>query len=158
MCSQIWGIQIFISKQLKTNDLWVCLMKNNMLIIFFTANSNFMSKQLKNTVFINAKRPFSLVFKKHLIITVSKMFRTLFWIGWYCKNPKISDTRKIAVVTLKLKQYCFIQSNWYKGCWRDDKQCRLWSDCSSDQTAPKGAVWSGSTLFAQTCPSENLGK
>ena len=26
-----------------------------------------------------------------------------------------------------------------------------------DQTAPLGAVWSGSTLFAQTCPSENLG-
>ena len=27
-----------------------------------------------------------------------------------------------------------------------------------DQTAPLGAVWSGSTLFAQACPSENLGK
>ena len=26
-----------------------------------------------------------------------------------------------------------------------------------DQTAPLGAVWTGSTLFAQTCPSENLG-
>ena len=26
-----------------------------------------------------------------------------------------------------------------------------------DQTAPLGAVWSGSTLFAQTCLSENLG-
>ena len=26
-----------------------------------------------------------------------------------------------------------------------------------DQTAPWGAVWSGSTLFAQTCLSENLG-
>ena len=26
-----------------------------------------------------------------------------------------------------------------------------------DQTAPVGAVWSGSTLFAQTCLSENLG-
>ena len=25
-----------------------------------------------------------------------------------------------------------------------------------DQTAPLGAVWSGSTLFAQTCLSENL--
>ena len=23
------------------------------------------------------------------------------------KNPKISDTRKIAVITLKLEQYCF---------------------------------------------------
>ena len=27
-----------------------------------------------------------------------------------------------------------------------------------DQTAPLGAVWSGSSLFAQTCLSENLGK
>ena len=26
-----------------------------------------------------------------------------------------------------------------------------------DQTAPLGAVWSGSALFAKTCPSENLG-
>ena len=25
-----------------------------------------------------------------------------------------------------------------------------------DQTAPLGAVWSESALFAQTCPSENL--
>ena len=27
-----------------------------------------------------------------------------------------------------------------------------------DQTAPLGAVWTGSALFAQTCLSENLGK
>ena len=27
-----------------------------------------------------------------------------------------------------------------------------------DQTAPRGAVWSGSALFAQICPSEILGK
>ena len=27
-----------------------------------------------------------------------------------------------------------------------------------DQTAPLGAVWSGSALFAQTCLSENLWK
>ena len=27
-----------------------------------------------------------------------------------------------------------------------------------DQTAPPGAVWSGSALFAQTCLSGNLGK
>ena len=26
-----------------------------------------------------------------------------------------------------------------------------------DQTAPLGAVWSGSALFAQACLSENLG-
>ena len=27
----------------------------------------------------------------------------------------------------------------------------------TDQTAPVGAIWSGSALFAQTCLSENLG-
>ena len=27
-----------------------------------------------------------------------------------------------------------------------------------DQTAPLGAVWSASALFAQACPSKNLGK
>ena len=27
----------------------------------------------------------------------------------------------------------------------------------ADQTAPSRAVWSGSTLFAQVCLSENLG-
>ena len=26
------------------------------------------------------------------------------------------------------------------------------------QTAPLGAIWSWSALFAQACPSENLGK
>ena len=26
----------------------------------------------------------------------------------------------------------------------------------ADHTAPLGAVWSGSALFAQACPSENL--
>ena len=30
-------------------------------------------------------------------------------------------------------------------------------DPDHDQTAPLGAVWSGSALFAQTCVSENLG-
>ena len=34
---------------------------------------------------------------------------------------------------------------------RNGKQWRSWSDCSC------WAVWSGSTLFAQTCLSENLG-
>ena len=27
----------------------------------------------------------------------------------------------------------------------------------ADQTAPLGAIWSASTLFAQTCLSKNLG-
>ena len=31
------------------------------------------------------------------------------------------------------------------------------NNVDSDQTAPLGAVWSGSALFAQACLSENLG-
>ena len=52
-----------------------------------------------------------------------------------------------------------LQSNVSKLCKRNGKQCKPWSDCSSvdpDQTAPLGAVWSGSALFAQACLSENL--
>ena len=33
----------------------------------------------------------------------------------------------------------------------------LANSADPDQTAPLGAVWSGSTLFAQTCLSENVG-
>ena len=31
------------------------------------------------------------------------------------------------------------------------------NSANPDQTAPLGAVWSGSALFAQTCLSDNLG-
>ena len=34
---------------------------------------------------------------------------------------------------------------------------RMANSVDSDQTAPSGAVWSGSTLFTQTYLSENLG-
>ena len=34
---------------------------------------------------------------------------------------------------------------------------RMANSVDPDQTAPRGAVWSGSTLFAQTCLSKNLG-
>ena len=33
---------------------------------------------------------------------------------------------------------------------------RMTNSVDPDQTALLGAVWSGSALFAQTCPSENL--
>ena len=33
---------------------------------------------------------------------------------------------------------------------------RMANSVDPDQTAPLGAVWFGSTLFAQTCLSENL--
>ena len=34
---------------------------------------------------------------------------------------------------------------------------RMANSVDPDQTAPLGAVWSGSALFAQICLSENLG-
>ena len=34
---------------------------------------------------------------------------------------------------------------------------RIANSVDPDQTAPRGAVWSGSTLFAQTCVSETVG-
>ena len=34
---------------------------------------------------------------------------------------------------------------------------RMTNSVDPDQTAPVGAVWSGSTLFAQTCLSKNVG-
>ena len=34
---------------------------------------------------------------------------------------------------------------------------RIANSVDPDQTAPLGAVWSGSALFAQACVSENIG-
>ena len=36
-------------------------------------------------------------------------------------------------------------------------QSEMANSVDPDQTAPLGAVWSGSALFAQVCLSENLG-
>ena len=43
-----------------------------------------------------------------------------------------------------------------KRCRRNSKQCSPWSDCSSSFFTPLGAVWSGSTLFAQTLSVRKL--
>ena len=40
--------------------------------------------------------------------------------------------------------------------WSKDAEV-IANSVDPDQTAPLGAVWSGSTLFAQTSQSENLG-
>ena len=68
----------------------------------------------------------------------------------YCNDPKISDTRKFAVITLKVEQdgFSLMHPNDAEG---------IANSVDPDQTAPLGAVWSGSVLFAQTCRSENLG-
>ena len=70
----------------------------------------------------------------------------------YRNVPKFSDARKLCCNHSK------IQIKWPNQ--RDF--CRKYADGMAnsegpDQTAPRGAVWSGSALFAPTCMSENLG-
>ena len=69
----------------------------------------------------------------------------------YRKNPKNSDTQKIAVIILKLEQIRTFDYRWIGPKDVD----RIANSVDPDQTAPLGAVWSGSTLFAQTRLSEN---
>ena len=51
---------------------------------------------------------------------------------------------QIAVIILKREQFGFTMSNICKKMETECQQCRSWSDCS-------GVIWSGSSLFAQTC-------
>ena len=77
--------------------------------------------------------------------------------GWqskvnYRKIPKNSDTRKICC------NYPKIWTTWlysWEMCPKDVDG--IANSVDPDQTAPLGAVWSGSTLFALTYLSENLG-
>ena len=72
---------------------------------------------------------------------------------YYRKFPKYSDTQK---------NCCNHPKSWTR--WRNLRVIhpkdaeRMANNVDPDQTAPLGAVWSGSALFAQTCLSENLGK
>ena len=68
----------------------------------------------------------------------------------YRKTPKYSDTRKIAAINFPK-----IWTMWlYHSVTSPRDADRMANSVASDQTAP---IWSGSTLFAQTCLSENLG-
>ena len=49
----------------------------------------------------------------------------------YRKIPKNSNTGKFAVIVLKFEQSGFTVQYCVKRCWRNGKQCRPWSDCSS---------------------------
>ena len=66
----------------------------------------------------------------------------------YRKNPKISDTRKFDVMTLKVDFIRVMHQKDAEG---------IANSVDPDQTAALWAVWSGSALFAQTCLSKNLG-
>ena len=70
----------------------------------------------------------------------------------YCKFPKYSDTQKICCNHSK------IWTMWlYHRVMSPNDADGMANSVDPDQTAPLGAVWSGSALFAQTCLSENLG-
>ena len=70
----------------------------------------------------------------------------------YRKNPKNLDTRK---------NYCNYPKFWliwiFHGVMHLNIADRMANSVDPDQIAPP-AVWSGSTLFAQTCLSKNLGR
>ena len=70
----------------------------------------------------------------------------------YHKNPKISDTQKIC---------CNHPKSWTRWLFlrviHPKDAAGIAHSVDPDQTAPLGAVWSGSALFAHTGLSENLG-
>ena len=84
---------------------------------------------------------------------------SLIWVCTVCPDPPVRKLRKITVIIVKFEKSGFttetvkwvkkMQMECIKICRWNDKQSRPWSDRSS--------VWSGSTLVAQTCLSENLG-
>ena len=66
----------------------------------------------------------------------------------YCKCPKYSDTQKIC---------CNHSKIWTMWLYHRVMSPNDANGMDPDQTAPLGAVWSGSALFAQAYLSENLG-
>ena len=70
----------------------------------------------------------------------------------YRKFPKYSDTQKVCCNNSK------IWTKWhYHRVMSPNDADGMANSVDPDQTVPLGAVWSGSTLFAQTCLSGNLG-
>ena len=65
------------------------------------------------------------------------------------KSPKFSDARKLGCNLPKIQEE---RSNFWVLLQKDTNQIANSED--PDQTAPLGAVWSGSALFAQTYLSE----
>ena len=75
------------------------------------------------------------------------------WKNWnYCNDPKFSDTQN---------NFCNHSKVWTM--WLNHRLMSpndadgMANSVDPDQTAPLGAVWSGSALFAQAYLSENLG-
>ena len=79
---------------------------------------------------------------------ISLHYHPILWT--YLSTIKILNIwtpQKFAVITLKFEQNSFTEED----------AARIANSVDPDQTAPVGAVWSGSALFAQTYLSENLG-
>ena len=70
----------------------------------------------------------------------------------YRKFPKYSDTQKICCNHSKF----WIMWLYHRVMSPNDAD-GMANSVDPGQTAPLGAVWSGSALFAQTCLSKNLG-
>ena len=69
------------------------------------------------------------------------------------KILKFQTPEKFAAITLNFEQCGFIT---YRVMHPKDAD-GIANSVDPDQTAPLGAVWSGSALFAQSCLSDNLG-
>ena len=70
----------------------------------------------------------------------------------YRKKSKYSDTSKICFNHPK------IWTRWlFQNVMHPKDAAGIANSADPDQTAPLGAVWSGSALFAQAYLSENLG-
>ena len=68
----------------------------------------------------------------------------------YRKNPKITDSRKFAV-SIHPKSW----TRWLSLRVMYLKDAKgIANSVDPDQTAPLGALWSGSALFAQSCLSK----
>ena len=79
-------------------------------------------------------------------------FRTFTILYIYCKHWKDSDTWKICCNHSK------IWTMWlYHSVMSPNDADGMANSADPDQTAPLGAVWTGSALFAQAYLSENLG-
>ena len=86
------------------------------------------------------------------IVCVDSVLRLELTKGTYRKCPKYSDTQKICCNHSK------IWTMWlYHRVMSPNDADGMANSVDPDQTAPLGAVWSGSALFAQACLSENLG-
>ena len=70
----------------------------------------------------------------------------------YCKFPKYSDAQKICYSHSKIWTMLL-----YHRVMNPNDVDGMANSVDPDQTAPLGAVWSGSALFAQAYLSENLG-